>query len=187
MDTEPETKKVIVVLAAGRRTVNDFILARQYGFQCKAGFPSGIVVVEVQEDFLNLRLLIKEFHKSRRGSAVLDSLLGQIHTGEGNEVVFPPISARHLFKRCIGKQVNGTLKEVHRAAVAVCDPKRIVLVTAGAVTQNTAVIGRSVGRIARDILLIKAHAHKVVIRQALENKSLVNAVLDDGIVDASGE
>ena len=61
VDTELETKKVIVVLAAGRRAVNDFILARQYGFQCKAGFPSGIVVVEVQEDFLNLRLLIKEY------------------------------------------------------------------------------------------------------------------------------
>lgn len=76
---------------------------------------------------------------------------------------------------------------MHRAAVAVCDPKRIVLVTAGAVTQNTAVIGRSVGCIARNILLIKAHAHKVVIRQALENQPLVNAVLDDGIVDAPTE
>lgn len=96
MDTELETKKVIVVLAAGRRAVNDFILARQYGFQRKAGFSSGIIIVEVQEDFLDLRLLIEVLHKSRRGSAVLDSLLGQIHTGEGNEVVFPPISARHL-------------------------------------------------------------------------------------------
>lgn len=76
---------------------------------------------------------------------------------------------------------------MHRTALAVCDPKRIVLVTAGAVTQNTAVIGRSVGRIARNILLIKAHAHKVMIRQALENQSLVNAVLDDGIVDSSAE
>ena len=57
VDTELETKKVIVVLAAGRRTVNDFILARQYGFQRKAGFSSGIIIVEVQEDFLNLRLL----------------------------------------------------------------------------------------------------------------------------------
>lgn len=75
-------------------------------------------------------------------------------------------------------------QEMHRAAVAVFDPKRIVLVTTGAVTQNTAVIGCSVRRIAREILLIKAHAHKVVIRQALENQSLVNAVLDDGIVDA---
>ena len=79
---------------------------------------------------------------SRRGSDVLDSLLGQLHTGEGNKVVFPPISACHPFKRRIGKQVNGTLKEMHRAAVAVCDPKRIVLVAAGAVTLNTAVIGR---------------------------------------------
>ena len=60
-------------------------------------------------------------------------------------------------------------------------------VTAGAVTQNTAVIGRSEGRITRGIFLIKAHAHKVVIRQALENQSLVNAVLDDGIVDSSAE
>lgn len=187
MDTELETKKVIVVLAAGRRAVNDFILARQYGFQRKAGFSSGIIVVEVQEDFLNLRLLIEVLHKSRRGSAVLDSLLGQIHTGEGNKVVFPPIPARHLFKRRIGKQVNGALKKVYRAAVAVCDPKRIVLVTAGAVTQNTAVIGRSVGRIARSIFLIKAHAHKIVIRQALENQPLVNAALDDGIVDAPAE
>ena len=76
---------------------------------------------------------------------------------------------------------------MHRAAVAVCDPKRIVLVTAGAVAQNTAVIGRSVGRIARGIFLIKAHAHKIVIRQALENQPLVNAVLDDGIVDAPAE
>ena len=134
-----------------------------------------------------MRLLIEVLHKSRRGSAVLDSLLGQIHTGEGNKVVCTPLSARHLFKCRIGKQVNGTLKEMHRTAVAVCDPKRIVLVTAGAVAQNTAVIGRSVGRIARDILLIKAHAHKVVIRQALENQPLVNAVLDDGIVDASAE
>ena len=142
MDTELETKKVIVVLAAGRRTVNDFILARQYGFQCKAGFPSGIVIVEVQEDFLDLRLLSKELHKGGRCCAVLDFLLGQIHTGEGNEVVFPPIPARHLFKCRIGKQVNGTLKEMHRAAVAVCDPKGIVLIAAGAVTQNTAVIGR---------------------------------------------
>ena len=112
MDTELETKKVIVVLAAGRRTVNDFILARQYGFQRKAGFSSGIIIIEVQEDFLNLRLLIEVLHKSRWGSAVLDFLLGQIHTGEGNEVVFPPISARHLFKCRIGKQVNGTLKEI---------------------------------------------------------------------------
>ena len=141
----------------------------------------------MQEDFLNLRLLIEVLHKSRRGSAVLDSLLGQIHTGEGNKVVFPPIPARHLFKRRIGKQVNGALKKVYRAAVAVCDPKRIVLVTAGAVTQNTAVIGRSVGRIARSIFLIKAHAHKIVIRQALENQPLVNAALDDGIVDAPAE
>lgn len=76
---------------------------------------------------------------------------------------------------------------MHRAAVAVCDPKRIVLVTAGAVAQNTAVIGRSVGRIARGIFLIKAHAHKIVIRQALENQPLVNAVLDDGIVNAPAE
>ena len=187
MDTELKTKKVIVVLAAGRWAVNDFILARQYGFQCKAGFSPGIIVIEVQENFLDLRLLIEVLHKSRRGSAVLDSLLGQIHTGEGNKVVFPPIPARHLFKRRIGKQVNGTLKEMHRTALAVCDPKRIVLVTAGAVTQNTAVIGRPVGRIARDILLIKAHAHKIVVRQALENQPLVNAVLDDGIVDAPAE
>ena len=64
------------------------------------------------------------------------------------------------------------------SALAVCDPKRIVLVTAGAVTQNTAVIGRSVGRIARDILLSKADAHKGMIRQALENQSLVNAVFE---------
>ena len=95
---------------------------------------------------------------------LLDSLLGQIHTGEGNEVVFPPISAHHLFKRRIGKQVNGALKEMHRTAIAVCDPKRIVLVATGAVTQNSAVIGRSVGRIARGILLIKSYAHKIVIR-----------------------
>ena len=47
--------------------------------------------------------------------------------GEGNEVVFPPISARHLFKRRIGKQVNGTLKEMHRAAVAVCGQKKIYI------------------------------------------------------------
>lgn len=53
---------------------------------------------------------------------------------------------------------------MHRTAVVVCDPKRIVLVTAGAVTQNTAVIGRSVGRIARGIFLIKSYAHKIVIR-----------------------
>ena len=184
MDTELETKKVIVVLAAGRRAVNDFILARQYGFQRKAGFSPGIIVIEVQEDFHYLRLLIEVLHKSRRSSAVLDSLLGQIHTGEGNKVVCTPLSARHLFKCRIGKQVNGTLKEMHRTAVAVCDPKRIVLVTAGAVAQNTAVIGRSVGRIARDILLIKAHAHKVVIRQALENQPLVNAVLDEVPSDA---
>ena len=141
----------------------------------------------MQEDFLDLRLIIEILHKSSRRGAFLDFLLGQIHTGEGNEVVFPPISARHLFKRRIGKQVNGTLKEMHRAAVAVCDPKRIVLVTAGAVTQNTAVIGRSVGRIARGIFLIKAHAHKIAIRQALENQPLVNAVLYDGIVDAPAE
>ena len=141
----------------------------------------------MQEDFLTLRLLIEVLHKSHRGSAVLDFLLGQIHTGEGNKVVFPPISARHLFKRRIGKQVNGTLKEMHRAAVAVCDPKRIVLVTAGAVTQNTAVIGRSVGRIARSIFLIKANAHKVVVWKALKDQPLVNAVLDDGIVDAPTE
>ena len=141
----------------------------------------------MQEDFLDLWLLCKKLHEGGRGSAVLDFLLGQIHTGEGNKVVFPPISARHLFKRRIGKQVNGTLKEMHRTAVAVCDPKRIVLVTAGAVTQNTAVIGRSVGRIARGIFLIKAHAHKIVIRQALKDQPLVNAVLDDGIVDAPAE
>ena len=69
-------KKVIVVLAVGRRAVNDFILARQYGFQRKAGFSSGIIVVEVQEDFLKLRLIIKELHKSRRRGTVLDFLLG---------------------------------------------------------------------------------------------------------------
>ena len=56
VDTELETKKVIVVLAAGRRAVNDFILTRQYGFQRKAGFSSGIVVIEMQGDFLDLRL-----------------------------------------------------------------------------------------------------------------------------------
>ena len=76
---------------------------------------------------------------------------------------------------------------MHRAAVAVCNPKRIVLVTAGAVTQNTAVIGRSVGRIARSIFLIKANAHKVVVWKALKDQPLVNAVLDDGIVDAPTE
>ena len=75
-----------------------------------AHISSGIIVIEVQEDFLNLRFLIEVLHKSRRGSAVLDSLLGQIHTGEGNEVVFPPISARHLFKRRISKRIfqNGS-------------------------------------------------------------------------------
>ena len=97
------------------------------------------------------------------------------------------IPACHPFKCRKGKQVNGTLKKMHRAAVAVCDPKRIVLIAAGAVTQNSAVIGRSEGRITREIFLIKAHAHKVVIRQTLENQPLVNAVLDDGIVDSSAE
>ena len=62
-----------------------------------------------------------------------------------------------------------------------------MLIAAGAVTQNTAVIGRSVGRITRGVFLIKSHAHKIVIRQALENQPLVNAVLDDGIVDSSAE
>ena len=121
------------------------------------------------------------------GCTVLDFLLGQIHPGEGNKVVCTPIPACHPFKCRKGKQVNGTLKKMHRAAVAVCDPKRIVLIAAGAVTQNSAVIGRSEGRITRGIFLIKSHAHKVVIRQALENQPLVNAVLDDGIVDSSAE
>ena len=76
---------------------------------------------------------------------------------------------------------------MHFTAVAVCDPKGIAFIAAGAVTQNTAVIGHSVGRIARDILLIKANAHKVVVWQALEDQPLVNAVLDDGIVDAPAE
>ena len=116
MDAAPKAKKVIVVLAAGRRAVNDFILARQYGFQRKAGFSSGIIVVEVQEDFLNLRLIIKELHKSRRRGTVLDFLLGQIHPGEGNKAICTPIPARHLCKRRIGKQVNGTLKKMSLSA-----------------------------------------------------------------------
>ncbi len=83
--------------------------------------------------FLNIRSVRKIFDNGCRCFAVLDFLFWEINTRKGNKVFLPPVLAGKLGKRCVRKQVNSTFKKVYLVAVAVCSPKRIVLVTAGTI------------------------------------------------------
>ena len=98
-----------------------------------------------------------------------------------------PIPAGKFCERSIGEQINRTFKQVYFLTFAVCQPKRIMLVAAGAVAQNAAAVGRTESGVFRFLLLVKANENNVVIGQAFKDNAFFDTFIGDCSVNSSAK
>ena len=99
-------------------------------------------------------------------TAFLNFLFGGIDPGKGQQVVSPPVPAILLFHCGVGKEVNGTLKQVKDVAGLGWDTKRKTLVAAGGLTFKTGNDTPQVG-ISGFAVFVQPKKHHIVVRRTL--------------------
>lgn len=137
----------------------------------------------MKNNAIDIWVLFKEHLKGNRHFALGYVSLRLIHAGKRNKVFASPILAVKLHQSGIGEQVDGTFKEVQIPSVSIRDTERILLLTAGTVAHNPCGIGSSVCGVLRLSVLIKADKDGVVIWERLKEKTFLQAVVDDFIVN----
>ena len=65
--------------------------------------------------------------------------------------------------------------------------KRIVLIAAGTVAQNSAAVGRPESGVFRFLLFIKADENDIMVRQALKDNAFFDTFVGNGCVNPSAE